>query len=132
MKDQDLLELWQWKKLQTLRLAEVADLTRQMSQAISRRDEKSVDILLSLRADPLDRMWDAERKIRAFVNRLPAEDAARANELLGGARAVLDNEKTLSAQVAQYRRQLQTVQELDMRLSLSVGAGKSFYETGAV
>lgn len=128
MDSESLDELWRRKKLQTVRLMEVNDLTRQLLQAAERRDRVSVSMILAMREDPVQRLGEMETALRAYVNALPQEDAIRAAEIFDGAEASGADEARLCEQVAQYRRLLESTLEMDRRLSLRMGGNRSFYK----
>ena len=123
-----LEELWQKKKAQTIRLIEVSDITRQILTAAERRDQVSVTMLLSMREEPVRRLSGIDAFCREYLQRLPQEDAIRAAELLNGAPAANADEAALCEQVGQYRRLLQSVLEMDRRLSIRLGGERSFYK----
>lgn len=123
-----LEELWRRKKAQTIRLMEVADLTRQTLVAAERRDEVSVTMLLSMREEPVKRVADMDEGFRAYLQTLPQEDAIRAAELLNGGPPAVPDEIRLYEQLGQYRRLLESVVEMDRRLSLRMGGQHSFYK----
>ena len=123
-----LEELWRRKKSQTIRLMEVADLTRQILIAAERRDQISVTMLLSMREDPVRYLSEMDASFRAFVETLPREDAVRAAELANGAAPETPDEIPLYEQVGQYRRLLESTIELDRRLSIRMGGERSFYK----
>lgn len=125
----DLEELCQRRRLQTLRLMEVSDLTAQLSAALERQDQVSVTLLLSMREAPLRQLEEMEADLRAHLLTLPQRDAIRAQELLQGAAAETRAEEPLCAQAARYRRLLQSVAEQDRALSLRAGGARSFYRT---
>ena len=120
MERADLEELFQRRRVQMLRLMEVADLTAQLAQALDRRDQVSVTLLLSMREEPLHLLEEMERDLRAHLLDLPQQDAIRANELLRGAQAETEE---------RYRRLLESVSAQDRQLSLRIGGARSFYRT---
>ena len=129
MERADLEELCQRRRVQMLRLMEVADLTAQLAQALDRRDQVSVTLLLSMREEPLRLLEEMERDLRAHLLDLPRQDAIRANELLQGAQAETEEEEALCEQTARYRRLLESVAAQDRQLSLRIGGARSFYRT---
>ena len=129
MERADLEELCQRRRVQMLRLMEVADLTAQLAQALDRRDQVSVTLLLSMREEPLHLLEEMERDLRAHLLDLPQQDAIRANELLRGAQAETEEEAALCEQTARYRRLLESVSAQDRQLSLRIGGARSFYRT---
>jgi len=127
MKQQGLDELYLWKKQQMTLLVEIMDLTEQLSQAVGRRDSVSVNMLVSMRQDPITQAQELENRSREFLLTLPEEAAIRLNELLNGEAAETPEEERLTGQVAQNRRLLKRIQELDESISLQLGGSHSFY-----
>ena len=62
MEESVLLALTDRKRKQLLHLNEAAELTRQMSEAMHRRDRQSMELLLNMRAEPLEALWKLERE----------------------------------------------------------------------
>lgn len=121
-------ELCSRKKGQTIKLIEVADVTRRMAEAFEHRDEVSVQVLLGEREQPVQQLHEIEEGVNEYLLTLPEAEAIRMNELLRGAEAETAEEKPLAEQVAQYRRVLETTVALDKQLSVRMGGGKSFYK----
>jgi len=127
MRQQGLDELYLWKKQQMTLLVEIMDLTGQLSQAVGRRDSVSVNMLVSMRQDPITQAQELENRSREFLLTLPEETAIRLNGLLNGEAAETPEEERLAGQVAQNRRLLKRIQELDESTSLQLGGNHSFY-----
>lgn len=127
MKQQGLDELYLWKKQQMTLLVEVMDLTEQLSQAAGRRDSVSVNMLVAMRQDPITQAQDLENRTREYLLTLPEETAIRLNGLLNGGEAETPEEERLAGQVAQNRRLLKRIRELDESTSLQLGGNRSFY-----
>lgn len=127
MVERNLTELCQWKKQQMLRLMDISDLTIQLSQAVERRDQVSVNMLLNMRSEPVRQAEELETRAREFLLTLPQEEAIRCNQLLQGEPARNAGEEPLANQVAQNRRLLAKIQEVDERTSLKLGGKSSFY-----
>lgn len=117
----------QWKKRQFVKLSEVSDLTRQLAQALDRKDQVSVRMVLSMREEPVRQAAELEEAAQRYLLTLPEDDAIRLNELFNGAEETCAQERPLREQVARNRRLLQNLLELDRRLSQRLGGGKSFY-----
>lgn len=128
MDSHNLDELWRRRRAQTVRLMEVADLTRQILQAAERRDEVSVNVLLSMREDPLQRLQEMDNSFRAYLQSLPQKDAIRVASLLNGETSPNPEELQFCQQADQYARLLQTTMDMDRRISLRVGGNRSFYQ----
>lgn len=124
----ELEELRKRKKDETIRLIAVADITRQMAEAVERRDEFAVQTLLGEREEPVEQLRETEEGIQQYILSLPEDTAIRLNALLGGAEAEAEEEKALADQVAQFRRILESLLTLDKELSVRIGGNRSFYK----
>jgi len=115
------------KKLQTLKLIEIMDITRRMAEALDRRDEVSVGVLLGEREQPIRELQEIEEGIQDCMTRLSENDAIRCAALLRGEPAETEEEQPLAEQVGQYRRTLESAIAQDKQLSLRLGGKQSFY-----
>lgn len=122
-----LAELSRRKREQLGLLEEVSDLTKQLAEAINRRDQVSVQMVLAMRDGPIRAMREIEDGIEVFLPALPAEDARRCDALLRGGAAETADEEPLAALVARLQSRLKSVAELDEQLSVRMGGKKSFY-----
>lgn len=129
MKQQGLDELYLWKKRQMALFVEILDLTEQLDEAVSRRDAVSVNMLLSMREEPLQKARELEDQAREYVLSLPEEAAIRVNGLLSGEAAEVPEEGQLAEQVARNSRLLEKIRALDEKVSLQLGGSRSFYRT---
>lgn len=121
-------ELRSRKRLQTLRLIEANDLTKQIAEAAERGDMIAAQLLLGEREEPVRAAYEVEEQIRAYLQGLPEQTAIRLSALLRGADAESEEEQPLVDQVTQYRRLLGALTEADKRLSIRIGGKRSFYE----
>ncbi len=117
------------KRKQMIRLNEVEDLTKQLGQALDRRDEVSVKMIIAMRQEPILRLEEIEGEIRGRLESVPEETAIRLAELLNGAEPDTPEEDALSAQVEKNRRLLERIVSLDKLISARVGGRYSFYRT---
>ena len=124
----ELEELCKRKKDQTIKLIEVADVTRRIAESVEHGDSVVVQMLLGEREQPVRELGELEENIRAYVLDQTEQTAIRLNELLGGGEAEADDEKGLAEQVAQFRRILDSVLALDKELSIRLGGNQSFYK----
>lgn len=114
---------------QILHLMEVSDLTKQLTDAVDRNDQVSVNMLLSMREGPVQKLCEMEQRLQEYCLQLPEASAIRSRELLEGAEPEEQEEETLHEKNASYRRLLTSVLENDKQLSLRLGGSKSFYRT---
>ncbi len=129
MKQQGLDELYLWKKRQMALFVEILDLTEQLDEAVGRRDAVSVNMLLSMREEPLQQAKELEDQAREYVLSLPEEAAIRVSGLLSGEKAEVPEEEQLADQVARNSRLLEKLRALDKKVSLQMGGSRSFYRT---
>lgn len=127
MEDTVLKELYLKTRKQYVKLLEFFDLTKQLGEAVDRKDEISVQMLLHMREDPIHSLSELEVQLHEGVLKLPEEDAIRAHQLLTGSPPQKKEEEDLCNQIAQNKRLLERSQELDRRISLRVDGRHSFY-----
>jgi len=127
MGERELAELCQWKKQQMLKLIDASDLTVQLVDAVDRRDQASVSMLLNMRGEPIRQAEELEARVQERLRALPEEEAVRYGQLLRGEEARTPEEEPLARQAAQNRRVLEKLQELDRKTSLRLGGNSSFY-----
>lgn len=124
----ELEELRKRKKDETVKLIEVADLTKQVAEAVERGDSVAAQMMLGEREQPVRELSEMEEGVRAFVMDSPEAEAIRMQELLRGAEPETEDEKPVAEQIAQFRRILASVRALDEQLSVRLGGDKSFYK----
>lgn len=115
------------RRLQTLRLMEANDVSRQLGEALDRRDEVSVKLLLTMREAPIQRAVEIQEEIDQYLQQMPESDAIRCQALLKGAEAIHEEEKALCQQVGQYYRTVNTAIEMDKPLNKRLSGRKSIY-----
>ena len=109
-------------------LSELFDLTRQLAEAVDRSDEVTIQMLLSMREEPLAQMRQVQENLIRQRAALAEEDGRWLEELLSGAPARRQEENALSEQVGANRRLLGQLVELDKRINKKVTREKSVYQ----
>ena len=109
-------------------LSELFDLTRQLAEAVDRSDEVTIQMLLSMREEPLAQMRQVEENLIRQRAALAADDGRRLEEFLSGAPARRQEALALSEQVGANRRLLGQLVELDKRINKKVTREKSVYQ----
>lgn len=125
----ELEELGKRKQSQLALLMEVSDLTKQLGEALDRKDQVSAQMLLSMRETPIRQMAEIDEGIRRYLLELPEDEAIRCTELLEGEAPETDAEEAFCEQVDRFLDTLEAVIEADKRVSLRVGGSRSFYKT---
>jgi len=118
--------LVQCKRIGNL-LNEVEDLSRQIAEAVDRNDQVTVQMLLAMRREPIDRLKVADQALREQRKALDSEEAQRLSALLNGAAADSPEEQPLADQVAANERRLKQTVELDKAVSRKLARDKSVY-----
>ena len=112
-------------------LNELEDLTRQMSEAIDRNDQVSLEMLIAMREEPLGKLQEADRAVRDQIELLTdkLEAAQLASMLEGGLPADPDArvQQQLCEQVAVNNRHLKRITELDRLLNERLAREGSVY-----
>lgn len=116
------------KRIGTL-LVEVEDLSRQLADAIDRQDEVSMNMVLVMRAEPIEKLTTIDHALREYFGEL-GEDRERICRLLNGdaSAAQMELEQVIAEQAASNRRIHAKVMELDKILNRKIAKDKSIYE----
>ena len=109
-------------------LNEVMDVSRQMAEAMDRDDQVAIQMLVSMREEPVHRLRQARRALKEQRDALEPEAALRLTQLLNGEEAETEAEAPLAAQVGANRRLLEQVLELDRVLNRKLTREKSIYK----
>lgn len=128
MKENDLIDaLVQAKRMGTL-LNEILDASRQLADGVDRGDEVSIQLLVAMREEPVQKLQQADKTLRGQLERLPGEDAAYLAALLNGKSAGSGpQEEQLAGQMVTNRRVLKQVVELDEILNRKLTHEQSVY-----
>ena len=119
------------KRIGTL-FNEVDDLSRQLGEAIDRRDEVAIKMVLAMRSEPIEKLMIADRSLRELLMSLESgEESARIRAILNGDedKATTEQEKLLAEQAAMNIRAHQKLLELDGVLNRRIAKDKSIYHT---
>lgn len=109
-------------------LNEVMDISRQMAEAVDRDDQVAIQMLVSMREEPVRRLRQARLALREQRDALAPEMSGRLSQLLNGGEAETQAEAPLVTQVAVNRRLLEQVLELDKVLNRKLTRGESIYK----
>lgn len=109
-------------------LNEVMDLSRQLAEAVDRNDQVAIQMLVSMRGDPVRKLRRAQQALEEQRDALEPEAARRLSQLLNGERAETEVEEPLAAQVGTNRRLLEQVLELDRVLNRKLTREESIYK----
>jgi GTP cyclohydrolase III len=109
-------------------LFETYGISEELSQALDRNDQVTVQMLLAMRSEPIEKLKTADTALRELRDSLAdPEDRKHLSELLKGEAPSNEKERLLVDQSESNARQLQKVLELDQRLNLRITRDKSIY-----
>lgn len=117
----------QTKRIYSL-LNEVMDISRQLADALDRNDQVTVQMVISMREEPIKRLRTAQAALAEQKNSLDPESGGRLEALLNGAPAETPEEEALAGQVGTNRRLLAQILDLDRILNRKVAREKSIYK----
>ena len=117
----------QAKRIYSL-LNEVMDISRQMAEAVDRDDQVAIQMLVSMREEPVHKLRQARRALKEQRDALEPESALRRSQLLNGGGAETEAEAPLAAQIGANRRLLEQLLELDRVLNRKVTREESIYK----
>lgn len=109
-------------------LNEALDLTRQLAEAVDRNDQVAVQMLVSMRQEPTDKLARAQQALNQQCQALPAADSQRLSALLKGAVAEAEAEAPLVGQVGLNQRVLKQLVDLDRVVNRKLTREKSIYQ----
>ena len=116
----------QLKRIYTA-LSEALDLTRQLADAVDRDDRVAVQMLVSMRQEPTDKLAGAQQALEQQRKALSPGDADRLAALLRGEDALTEEEEPLAGQVGVNRRILRQLVDLDQVVNRKLTRDKSIY-----
>lgn len=110
-------------------LTEVMELTEELSQALQRQDQVSVQMFLRMRQEPVNQLREYQALERKQQAELSEEDAQELKALLSGDGVGQTSQAQGLARLAgQNRNLLERVLRADRQISVRLGGKKSFYQ----
>lgn len=109
---------------------EVEDISLQLAEAIDRRDEVSMRMIVAMRYEPIHKLAIADRAIRDQLDNIDdSEDAKRIRAILNGDESAAQGEleQSLAQQAASNIRLQKRIIEQDKILSRKIAGDKSIY-----
>ena len=108
---------------------EVLDISAQLAEAVDRRDEVSMEMIIAMRSEPINKLKIADRALREQLGSL-GEDSERIRAIMNGdeSRAGAGMERLLAEQASMNIRSHRKIMELDEILNKKIGRDKSVYQ----
>ena len=109
-------------------LTEVDELTTELSEAVNRQDQVSVQIFLSMRQEPINRLQALKARVEKQCAQLPPSEGALLRDILNGQGTPSNpQEEELTRLVEKNRGLLSRIVRADRRISQRLGGTHSFY-----
>lgn len=109
-------------------LTEIMELTRDLSDAVQRQDQVTVQMFLSMRQEPINQLKEYRSLQRKRCASLPEEESAALWKVLTGKGGDgTDQLQELEKLVGQNQSLLERIQQVDRQVSVKLGGKKSFY-----
>ena len=117
----------QLKRIYTA-LNETYDLTRQLAEAVDRNDQVTVQMLVAMRQEPVEKLRRGQQVLDQLKAALPPEAQGPMEELLKGSGTPAPEEAALANQAAINQRLLKQLVDLDRIVNRKVTREKSIYQ----
>ena len=108
-------------------LSEIEELTQDLSQAFSRRDQVSVRLFLNMRQEQIIRLQECKTTLDQHCAKLPAEDGTFLRRILAGEELDCPGGEALLTQIKRNKTILSRILRADKALSIKMGGKNSFY-----
>lgn len=109
-------------------LTEVMELTQNLSDAVQRQDQVTVQMFLSMRQEPINQLKEYRSLQRKRCASLPEEESAALWKVLTGKGADGTGQlQDLEKVVGQNQSLLERIQQADRQVSVRLGGKNSFY-----
>ena len=109
-------------------LNEALDLTRQLAEAVDRNDQVTVQMLVAMRQEPVEKLRRGQQVLDQLKAALPQEAQGPMEALLKGAGTPAPEEAALANQAAINQRLLKQLVDLDRIVNRKVTREKSIYQ----
>lgn len=132
--DQILMDIACLQRKVYTSLTEISELTNELSQALSRRDQVSVRLFLSMRREELEHLLEHKAALNRRCAQLSETDASTLQQLLSGSGTSIPDSPGKAALLRQMEMNhslLERICSADRAVSLRLGGRKSFYCKGA-
>ena len=111
-------------------LIEVEELTQELSQAVTRQDQVSVRMFLTMRQAEIERLTDYQNQLRRQCNQLPSDQGKLLREMLTGTYRGPVPSPAATAMLQQAKKNhsaLERIRRADQAVSRRLAGPNSFY-----
>lgn len=130
-RDELLTELLKLEQKNYTELVEIERLTKELADVLSRNDRDSVQLLLEMRQNEMDRASETKHKIYVILEAVDSEERKKMAPLLNGCEPKESDNET-AQRIVSVSRQMKSVLEriitVDKVISRKLAGKDSFYE----
>ena len=131
MEDSMLVEILKEMQKKYMSIVEIEHITREMGDALSRNDRESVQLLLGMRQEEMNKADVCTRNVECLVSALPLENAGQVREWLND-KGVGNPESPTAGALAEKAKSIQftlkrTI-EVDRYISKRLSGKDSYYQ----
>ncbi|MGC6172992.1 hypothetical protein [Lacrimispora sp. 38-1] len=130
MEESMLLEILKEMQKKYQCMAEIERITREIGEFLSRNDQTSVQMLLGMRQEEMDKADMFTKNINCLISVLPPEEAAKVDNLVKGQENWNPNEQ-ISEKIMEKGKNIQHILkrtiEIDRHISTRIAGTHSFY-----
>jgi len=131
MEDSILLEILKEMQKKYQCIVEIERITREVGECISRNDQTSVQMLLGMRQDEMDKVDAFDKNIRCLISFLSPEEATQTENWVKGQDNWKPNGKIAGMLIEKgksIKQILKRTIEIDKHISTRVAGTHSFYK----
>lgn len=131
MEDSVLLEILKEMQKKYQCMAEIERITREVGDFLSRNDQTSVQMLLGMRQDEMDKVDVFNRNIKCLISVLSPEEAVKVDDWMKGQENWIPDSQ-ISEKVIEKGKNIQQILkrtiEIDRFISTRIAGTRSFYK----
>lgn len=131
MEDSMLLEILKEMQKKYQCMAEIERITREVGDFLSRNDQTSVQLLLGMRQDEMDKVDVFNRNIKCLISVLSPEEAVKVDDWMKGQENWIPDSQ-ISEKVIEKGKNIQQILkrtiEIDRFISTRIAGTHSFYK----
>ena len=130
MEDSILLEILKEMQKKYQFMSEIERITHDVGQFLSRNDQTSVQMLLGMRQDEMDKADIVNKNIKCIISVLPPEDAFKVEDWIKG-QENWNSDGQISEKIIEKGKSIQQILkrtiEIDRSISTRIAGTHSFY-----
>lgn len=131
MEDSMLVEILKEMQKKYMSIVEIEHITREMGDALSRNDRESVQLLLGMRQEEMNKADVCTRNVECLITALPPENDGQVREWLNG-KGSRNPDSPIAGALAEKGKNIQLALkrtiEADRHISIRLSGKDSYYQ----